>query len=133
MADASPSGDWTINNPALIELVKLAGTVAQYDLVRRDANQEAVLTDANVSAEIYGMVLNAGVDDEYAMVAKNGARLTISSGGFTADSFYFVSETAGKSAPLGDIATGGAHKTRAFWAHSATDITLDFHQTGDTA
>ena len=133
MAPITYSGVATPNSMALVKIRVAGGAIDKHDLVYIDATDnnkvKAADNDAAASAVLYGMALHAASTGEFVLIAIDGAVVTVG-GGLTAQTTYYASSTAGKTAPLGDLASGD-YISRFCFASTTTQLTIDINNTGE--
>jgi hypothetical protein len=134
MADITFSGVSTPGSKAKTITEVAGGTIAKHDWVYRDTADnnkvKAADNDAVASAVVLGMALHAAASGEFVLIAVDGATVTVG-GGLTAKTTYYLSGTAGATAPLADV-TSGKYISRVGIATATTTLLIDINNTGLT-
>ena len=132
MADITFSGVSTPDSKSYVEIRVAGGTIAKHDWVYIDTSDnnkvKAADADASASAVVLGMALHAASSGEYVQIAKHGATVTVG-GGLTAKTFYYLSTTAGGTAPIADLSSGD-YISQVCFATSTTELIIDINNTG---
>ena len=134
MADVTFSGISTPANKANVVIKSAGGSISKHDWVYIDTANNGVVKQAQadgteLEGTVYGMALHAASSGEFVLIAIHGAVVMVG-GGLTANTRYVLSETAGATAPQGDL-TSDSYISEVCFALSTTSLKIDINNTGN--